>query len=137
MLFRSKRQLSTHAKKILYFAQIYSHINYSISVWGPMTKCNQLSKILNIQTKCLKCIQTNHTRFLCVKKIIDLEILKFGWKVINNALPLSLQKCALTCAYGSSLVKKHGYHTRNKALPIIPRVKKKQYKSSIFCKGIS
>ena len=137
MLLRTKRQLSLHAKKILYFAQIYSHINYSISVWGPMTKSSQISKILSIQNKCLKCVQSNHSEFLSVGKIIDLEILKFGWKVMNHALPFSLQKCALTCAWGLSLVKKHGYSIRNKVLPNVSRVKNKQYKTSIFCKGFT
>ena len=37
MLYRSKKYLSQLAKKILYYAQIYSHISYGISIWGPMT----------------------------------------------------------------------------------------------------
>ena len=118
MLLRTKRQLSLHAKKILYFTQIYSHINYSISVWGPMTKSSQISKILSIQNKCLKCVQSNHSKFLCVGKIIDLEILKFGLKVKNQALPFSLQKCALTCAWGLSLVKNMGAALEIKHYPM-------------------
>ena len=137
MLIKSKRQLSIHAKKILYFAQIYSHINYGISVWGPMTKSKQILKILNIQNNCLKCVKKDYNDFLNIKKIIDLEVLKFGWKVINRILPVSLQKCALTCADGSSLEKKHRYCTRNKAIPNVPLVNNNQYRSSIFCKGIS
>ena len=36
LLKYSKNFLTTHAKKILYFAQIYSVLTYGIVVWGPM-----------------------------------------------------------------------------------------------------
>ena len=83
-----------------------------------MTKCKQISKILNIQNKCLKCVQTNYDDFLSIKNIIDLEVLKFGWKVINHALPVSLQKCVLTCADGSSLEKNTGIAPGIKQYPM-------------------
>ena len=49
LLYKSKRLLSLQAKKILYYAQIYSHINYGISVWGPMCSKANLNKIAAIQ----------------------------------------------------------------------------------------
>ena len=45
MLFRSKNLLSVHAKKILYYAQIYSHISYGLSIWGPMINKKTIKKI--------------------------------------------------------------------------------------------
>ena len=34
MLLKTKRILSTQAKKVLYFAQIYSHLTYGIKCMG-------------------------------------------------------------------------------------------------------
>ena len=44
MLFHTKRQLSSHAKKILYFAQIYSHIHYGVYMYG--VQCLAANKFL-------------------------------------------------------------------------------------------
>ena len=138
MLYKSKRLLSSHAKKLMYFAPIYSHINYSISVWGPMAKGHRITKIQSIKNNSLKCVQTTDLQnFLMVCDIINLEILKFGWKLINKPLPISLQKCALSSAERLTLVKEHWYNTRNKNIPNVPVVNNSKYKSSIFCKGIT
>ena len=104
-----------------------------------MSSSKQIMKIQSrsIQNKCLRCVQKDNSCFLTVRNIINLEVLKFDWKVINNALPVSLQKYALTNAYGTNLEKNHRYNTRNKIIPNVLMVLNKQYKSSIFCKGIT
>ena len=56
MLYKSKKYLRSIAQKILYYAQINSHISYGISVWGPMTKKASLMKILSVQKNCWRCI---------------------------------------------------------------------------------
>ena len=92
MLYKSKRLLNVLAKKILYYASIYSHISYGISVWGPMTKKPLLNKILSIQEKCWRSIHaTGQKEFLSVFDLIKLEIAKFGWKLKNKCLPVALQ----------------------------------------------
>ena len=138
MLYQSKNLLSAHAKKILYFAQIYSHITYGLSIWGPMTMKKIIKKIEQIQMNCLKCITATATKnFLKLSDIIKQEVLKFGWKIVHEQLPIALQKCAVTSAKGQSLEKKHHYDTRNKNVPNVPIVKNSLYKCSIFCSGIS
>ena len=138
MLFRTKNILSTQAKKILYFAQIYSHLTYGMSVWGPMTQKSVINKLRNIQLKCLRCIEKNKVHaFLSVMDLIILELTKFGWKLTNNQLPKSLEQSTLTTHVGQTLNKMHKYSTRNKAIPNIPMAKNKLYSTSIFCKGIS
>ena len=87
MLLKTKRLLSQHAKKFVYYAQIYSHLSYGIGIWGPMSSNSQIKKIKNIQKKCLHCIGIDISNFLDVHDIIKLEILKFGWKLVNNRLP--------------------------------------------------
>ena len=54
----------------------------------------------------------------------------------NSYIPCITRLTRITHS-SATLILKHGYCTRNKALPNVPRVKNKQYKSSIFCKGIS
>ena len=138
LIYRSKNLLSDHAKRILYYAQIYSHISYGIGVWGPMTPSKGVKNIHKIQKKCLKCLKsTEQSPFLLIKNIIDQEIIKFGWKITNHKLPISLEKCALSTAHGASLIKDHGYQTRNKKIPNVLHVKNKSSKNSIFCKCIT
>ena len=138
MLYRSKNLLSAHAKKILYFAQIYSHISYGLSVWGPMIKDRTMKKIQRIQTNCMKCLPATECKnLLTLSDIVRQEVLKFGWKITHQQLPVSLQKCALTTVKGQSLEKRHHYDTRNKRVLNIPIVKNNLYKRSIFCTGIS
>ena len=107
LLLKTKRLLSQHSKKILYYAQIYSHISYGIGVWGPFSSSKQMCKIQEINKKCLLCITTDVSCFLDVKSIIKLQILKFGWKLTNKLLPPKLQTCALSSADGSVLTKTH------------------------------
>ena len=138
MLFRSKNLLSAHAKKILYYAQIYSHILYGLSIWGPMINNKTIKKIQNVQKNCLNCFTTTAVKTpLLLSDIIKQEVLKFGWKITHQELPIALQKCAITTAKGWTLEKRHRYETRNKSVSNIPIVKNSLYKRSIFCVGIS
>ena len=36
LLRQSKNMLNTHCLKMLYYAQIFSHIKYGIAIWGSM-----------------------------------------------------------------------------------------------------
>ena len=49
LLGRGNNFLSTHCKRILYFAQIYSHIQYGISLWGNMCCKVSMEKIQKVQ----------------------------------------------------------------------------------------
>ena len=138
MLFKTKNILTSHAKKILYFAQIFSYFTYGMSVWGPMIPNSILNKLNNIQRKCVNCITTNKKdAFLSVTDLVNLELAKFGWKLANKQLPISLEQSTLTSHSGKTLNKTHRYSTRNKAIPNVPVAKNKLYANSIFCKGIS
>ena len=137
MLYRTKNILNCHAKKILYFAQIYSHLSYGIGNWGPMTKNKLLRKLHSIQASALSCISPSaFSKFLNVNGIVKLELIKFGWKIQHYELPLALQKCAQTDLYGTTLNKSHRYTTPNKSIPYVPAAINKKYKSSIFSKSI-
>ena len=52
LLKSTKFYLSPHARKNLYYAQIYSHMTYGIVLWGNMIKKEQLYKLQKYQNKC-------------------------------------------------------------------------------------
>ena len=59
LLQQSKNLLPIHTKKILYYAQIHSHISYGLLVWGPMCSKDKLKKLQSMQNQCLKLITRN------------------------------------------------------------------------------
>ena len=61
--------------------------------------------------------------------------MKFGYKFLNNDLPVEIMNCAKNDHKGKSLVKIHRYNTRNKYVLNLPIAKNSKYLSSIFCKG--
>ena len=95
LLRKSKKLLSTHAIKSLYYAQIHSNINYALVLWGPMAKYRDIKQIQSIQDKALRCIEMNsrvelvyHKHgILPLSKMILLELYKLGYKLINELLP--------------------------------------------------
>ena len=95
LLRKSKKLLSTHAIKSLYYAQIHSNINYALVLWGPMAKYRDIKQIQSIQDKALRCIEMNsrvelvyHKHgILPLSKMILLELYKRGYKLINELLP--------------------------------------------------
>ena len=63
LLAITKLDLSEKAKLTFYYAHIFSHISYSILVWGNMIGKTYLDKIYKIQKECISHIAK-------VKKII-------------------------------------------------------------------
>ena len=121
LLKKSKNMLSLHAKKILYFLHIQSHITYCLSIWGNLLNRSQLDHIRKQQLKCATLIARNVplNRFgiLCIDNLIKLENYKFGYKMARHLLPSEIVKCVNTDAKGCSLIKDHRYETHNKCIP--------------------
>ena len=90
--------------RILYFAQIQSVLTYGIVAWGPMLIECDLKILQKIQNNCLKCIKPktqlsniyNELHVLPVRKLIQLEQAKLGFKLCNNMLPTKLTEALLT-----------------------------------------
>ena len=91
----SKNHLSTHTKKILYYAHIYSHLVYGCTTWGNMIKKEHLTKLQKLQNQCISLISNNDAstkvyqslKIMKVKDIIKLQNLKLGFKVQHSQLP--------------------------------------------------
>ena len=104
MLRVGKHCLSTHAKKCLYYAQVYSHINYGLIVWGNMAPKVTLNKLQKIQNKCFKLIygeeasiaNFHNKRIMRIPDIITLLNLKHSHKVQHLHLPNRVLACSQT-----------------------------------------
>ena len=144
LLRKSKKLLSTHAIKSLYYAQIHSNINYALVLWGPMAKYRDIKQIQSIQDKALRCIETNsrvelvyHKHgILPLLKMILLELYKLGYKLINELLPNPLMMTLKSDHKQSSTEKTHRYKTRNKNIPNLPIVNNNRYRNSFLFKAI-
>ena len=58
LLKYSKNILTVHAKRILYFAQIYSVLTYGIVIWGTMINKARLNDLQRVQDICVKQLDT-------------------------------------------------------------------------------
>ena len=143
MLKIGQKFLSTHSKKLIYFAQIQSHFCYGLSVWGNMISKTEINKLQQIQNKCISLINsksaTHHNykelRILRINELIKLENCKFGYKLSKQLLPPRISFLANHDQNDQSLLKTHPYQTRNKTLLNKPLAVQKAYKSCIVYKG--
>ena len=86
MLKLSQNYLSLHAKKCLYYAQIFSHLSYGILIWGNMLNQTQLAKLQSMQNKCFKLVlkqeptpQNYHVqKMLRIKDLVMFVNMKHG-----------------------------------------------------------
>ena len=143
LLYVAKNMLNTCMKNI-YYAHVYSHINYDLSAWGNMAQNADLDKIFKQQKGFVRAIKgvgkSVHTdpifkelSLLKLPNMIRLQLAKVGYKVTNKLIPKPILKL-FTCGHGH---KQHRYSTRNKQIPNIIAHKSSITNSSFICKGIS
>ena len=130
------------AKKLVYHAHIESHIRYGLIIWGNNASTQQINKIRRLQSECLTLIcgkkagiSPSNERILDISKMITLENMKFGYKLINNKLPVKTSELCRLDHNNKSLEKTHNYSTRNKRVPKPPKKMNKTYRDSFLCKG--
>ena len=130
--------------QLLYFAQIYSHLSYGISIWGNLLNQANLSKLQKLQNKCVSLIlrkrsinKSDYVRnnLLQIDEIIHLENLKFAFKLYHDLLPKQIKICASTDSRGNPLAKTHRYPTRSKSINNTPKTTCKHYLESVLCKA--
>ena len=98
LLRNHKNTLDYHTLKLIYLAQIQSHINYGLVLWGGMASSEQLNKIRKTQHKCMQILKHKvqvdkayrDLKLLNLDQLIDLEYKKLGYKISKSLLP---KKC--------------------------------------------
>ena len=144
MLRRSKHLLTVKAKKLLYFGQIQSNLNYCLILWGPMIQKHLLDKITKTQRMAVQLINPfvsvdtlfKKEKILPVQTMIELEQCKMEYKLCHNLLPKNLAKCMLSDHRDVSVRKVHRYQTRNKKIPNLPPATSSKYRSSFLFTSI-
>ena len=144
MLYKGKNLLSCHAKQVLYFAQIQSHLTYGLVCWGNMLNESQLSRLKKIQNKCVRLIDTsksleeNYTtkNILKLEQLIVLENLKIWHKYHDKTLPEKLMESMKVDHHKNSLEKQHRYMTRGKHELNLPKAQHCKYRNSFLIKGL-
>ena len=139
-----KNILDCHTLKLIYLAQIQSHVNYGLVLWGGMASSENLNKIRTTLNKCMKILkpklETDKTykelKLLILDQLIELEHNKLAYKISKCLLPNKMQEIINCDQNNQSLQKQHNYNTRQKAMPSIPRSRTKHYLKSFLCSGI-
>ena len=137
--------LDIHSKKILYYAQIYSHLNYGLLLWGNMISTTKMDSIQKLQNKCVRKIDTYEKqvqktyqkhKILRMKDALIPENCKMVYRLEHKLLPKKLVQLYYTNQQGKSLIKTHGYNTRNKMIPNLAKTHCKEYNTSYLCSSL-
>ena len=140
----SKNLLSKKAKRLLYFGQIHSHLNYCLGIWGtmlPMQMMHKLSKAQRIAVSLIDPTKKSElvfqeNRILTLAEMIHLEQCKLGYKLCHNLLPKQLEENMTKDHRQNSIAKTHQYSTRSKKIPNLPQVSGSKYRSSFLYNSI-
>ena len=145
-LFRAgKNFLDIHSKRLLYFAQIQSHLNYGLALWGNMSSTTLLNKLQKVQNKCINIITGKQVSQHCykepsilrIRELLELENCKLDYKLLHQELPIRIEDLSNHDQFGKTLQKKHKYKTHNRQLLNKALAKNKSYKNYIIYKGTS
>ena len=145
LLHMGKKFLTTHALRIVYFAQIHSVLTYGIVMRGSMLSQANLKKLQRIQNTCVKIVDNSNKsirvcgyknqKVLTVSQTIRFELAKLWHKHQLKILPVKLSETMALDQNNQSLHKVHRYSTRNKNLNNRPLAKHWTYQHSFLVEG--
>ena len=142
LLLNAKHLLSDFCLRKIYFALLYSHTTYGISVWGTMSLKSSQNSFYKLQQECMlamcKPMETVKSAFnqLKIIRLPDLILFnqqKLGYLVSHKLLPTPL--LGLFNRRGGR--KTHCYETRNKNTPNIQTHQEATFNKSFLCKAIT
>ena len=143
LLKNGKNFLSTHALRLVYYAQIQSNMSYGISLWGSLLNQEKAAKLQRIQTASVSILARRkalpkdykNLKILTLQQIVELEMCKLWHKNTLGLLPRKLSEAMSTDHLNRSLNKDHHYNTRQKNLVNRPLARKKEYHNSFLVSG--
>ena len=144
LLQLSRNMLDQHTKKILYYAQVFSHLKYGLLVWGNSITNPIKVKLQKLQNKAFVMIfniaptsrNYHEKKILQLKDQIKLENYRLVFDCLHDSTPLKIKEALLTDSNMKSLSKKHNYNTRKQSLPTHPKAKSNIYNNSFLCHSI-
>ena len=144
MLQCSKNLLSNKAKRLLYFGQIHSNLNYSICVWDSMLHSSMIQKLTKVENTAVKLIDPKvdvdelyrKHKILQFADMVRVEQCKMGYKLCHGLLPKALVVNRVKDHQNQNLVKSHKYPTWNKAIPNLPNGLGNKYMSGFLFNSI-
>ena len=82
----------------IYFAHIYTHLTYSLVVWGSMIPKSSFNSLYRLQKECIKLVAKlpktsnveptfDQLNIIKLSDLIDNELKKLGHKISNKLLP--------------------------------------------------
>ena len=103
----------------------------------------QLDDLFKIQKACVRILHKKPQRsnsdplfwisgILPMNQLVELELLKFGYKITNKLTPLRIT----TLMHKNNGKKLHGYNTRNKNLPNVQKHQSPYFNKSFLNKSI-
>ena len=139
LLRLGKNLLNAHAKRNVYYAQIFSHISYCMIIWANMIKPSSLHKLQKIQNKCFKLctgqegtVQNFHSNgMLHIGDILKLVNIKHSHKVQHSHLPKRILESSRLDSSAKS------YNTRHKSSLYRPITKSPLYCNNFLYKSIA
>ena len=144
LLVNAKHLIPTDALRKIYFAHIYTHLTYSLVVWGLMIPKSLYNSLYRLQKECIKLV-AKVPNSSCVEPIFDClniiklpglienKLKKLGYKIANKLLPEPLIE--LFQINGGR--KMHRYDTCRKNIPNVQNHSTLLFNRSFLCKCLS
>ena len=142
LLLNAKNLLPDFCLLKIYFAHIYSHMTYGMSVWSTLSLKSSQTSLYKLQQECMtamcKPLETiesafNQLKIIRLPDLIRFHQQKLGYLVSNKLLPTPI--VGLFNRRGGK--KTHCYETRSKNTPNIQAHQEPIYNHSFLCKAIT
>ena len=143
LLVTAKNLLPTSALRKLYFAHIYSHLSYSLVVWGSMMSKSSYNSLYKLQKDCVRLIAKakgnssakplfSDLKIIRLPDLIENELCKLGYRLDKKIFPIPI----VDLFHRNSGKKTHKYDMRQKTLPNIQRQTTPLFNKSFLCKSL-